>query len=178
MKTKIDGILIVEGSSDVSYLSSFLDAQYFITNGLDISKDKIEFLKEASKVNRLIAFTDPDEAGETIKNKLINEIQGICVAFLKGNSRKNYKKHGVAEAKKEDILEALKEYKTDKEIFKEHYNLVSLVSLSENPQKVKDVIIQKYHLIPGNNKSLENQLNILKITKEEIWKLIEVTSTK
>ena len=178
MKTKIDGVLIVEGNSDVSYLSGFLDAQYFVTNGLDISKDKIVFLKEAIKENRLIIFTDPDGAGETIKNKLINEIQGICVAFLRGNSRKNYKKHGVAEAKKEDILEALKEYKTEKEIFRENYNLVSLISLSENPQKNKDIIIQKYHLIPGNNKSLENQLNILKITKEELWKLIEATSTK
>jgi len=178
MKTKIDGVLIVEGSSDVSYLSSFLETTYFITNGLDISKDKIAFLKEASKVNKLIVFTDPDEAGETIKNKLINEIQGICVAFLKGNSRKSYKKHGVAEAKKEDILEALKDHITDKEIFREKYNLVSLISLSENPQKVKDIIIQKYHLISGNNKSLENQLNILKITKEEVWKLIEATSTK
>lgn len=178
MKTKIDGVLIVEGSSDVSYLSSFLDARYFITNGLDISKDKIAFLKEANKVNKLIVFTDPDNAGESIKNKLINEIQGICVAFLKGNSRKKYKKHGVAEAEKEDILEALNEHISDKEIFKEHYNLVSLISLSDNPQKVKDIIIQKYHLIPGNNRSLENQLNILKITKEELWKLIEVTSTK
>ena len=178
MKTKIDGVIIVEGSNDVSYLSNFLDALYFTTNGLDLSKDKIEFLKEASKVNKLIVFTDPDNAGESIKNKLINEIQGIYVALLSGSSRKNYKKHGVAEAKKEDILEALKEYKTDKEIKRINYDLVSLISLSENPQKVKDIIVQKYHLISGNNKSIENQLNILKVKKEEVWKLIEVTSTK
>lgn len=178
MKTIIDGVLIVEGSSDVSYLSSFLDAQYFVTNGLDVSKDKIAFLKEANKVNKLIVFTDPDGAGENIKNKLINEIQGIYVAFISGDSRKNYKKHGVAEAKKEEILNALKEHITDKKIIRINYNLTALISLNENPRKIKETIIKKYHLIPGNNKNIENQLNILKISKEELWKLIEVTSMK
>ena len=56
--------------------------------------------------------------------------------------------------------------------------MIDINLIRENPQKVKDIIIQKYHLISGNNKSLENQLNILKITKEEVWKLIEATSTK
>lgn len=178
MKTKIDGVLIVEGANDVSYLSSFLDALYFITNGLDISIDKIKFLKEASKVNKLIILADPDEAGENIRNKLKKEIEGIYVALINGKSRLNYKKHGVAEAKKEDILEALNQYKTDKDLVKEKYDLAKYISLSGEPKKIKDIIINKYHLIHGNNKNIENQLNILKIKKEEVWKLIDQTSMK
>ena len=178
MKTKIDGVLIVEGSNDVSYLSSFLDAQYFVTNGLDISQEKINFLLEVSKVNKLIIFTDPDEAGENIKNIIQKSINGTYVASISGLSRKNYKKHGIAEAQKNDILEALNPFVTDKEIFREKYNLSHLVSLSENPGENKQKIIQKYHLIYGNNRSLENQLNILRIKKEEVWKLIAATSTK
>ena len=178
MKTKIDGVLIVEGSNDVSYLSSFLDAQYFVTNGLDISKEKIDFLLKASSVNKLIIFTDPDEAGESIKNTIQKSINGTYVASISGSPRKNYKKHGVAEASKNDILEALKEHVTEQELFKEKYNLSLLVSHSENPEKTRNIIIKEYHLIRGNNKSIENQLNILKIKKEEVWKLIEATSTK
>ena len=53
-------------------------------------------------------------------------------------------------------------------------NVILLLETEENRQK----IIQKYHLIYGNNRSLENQLNILKIKKEEVWKLIAATSTK
>ena len=178
MKTKIDGILIVEGSSDVSYLSSFLDALYFVTNGLDISEEKIDFLLEANKVNKLIIFTDPDDAGKSIKNIIQKSINGTYTASINGLSRKNYKKHGVAEASKNDILEALKPFITDKEIFREKYNLSHLISLSEKPEENKQKIIKKYHLIYGNNRSLENQLNILKIKKEEVWKLIAATSTK
>lgn len=178
MKTKIDGVLIVEGSNDVSYLSSFLDAHYFITNGLDISQEKINFLLEASKVNKLIIFTDPDEAGEKIKNTIQKSINGTYVASISGLSRKNYKKHGVAETTKEEILEALTCFKTDEKLFKENYDLSRLVSLGNNPEKIRNIIIQNYHLIHGNNKSIENQLNILKIKKEEVWKLIELTSTK
>ena len=178
MKTKIDGVLIVEGSNDVSYLSSFLDAYYFVTNGLDISQEKIDFLLQASKVNKLIIFTDPDEAGENIKNIIQKSINGTYVASISGLSRKNYKKHGVAEASKNEVLEALRDFKTDKDLFKENYNLSLLVSLSDNPEKVRNKIIQNYNLVRGNNKSVENQLNILKIKKEEVWKLIEATSTK
>ena len=63
-KINIDGVLIVEGKDDVSYLSSFINALFFTTNGYDINTKKIAFLKEAAKVNKLIVFTDPDEAGE------------------------------------------------------------------------------------------------------------------
>ena len=83
-----------------------------------------------------------------------------------------------AEAKKEEILNALKEHITDKKIIKINYNLAALISLNENPRKIRETIIKKYHLIPGNNKNIENQLNILKVSKEELWKLIEVTSMK
>ena len=178
MKTKIDGVLIVEGASDVAYLSSFLDALFFTTNGYDLSSDKIAFLKEASKVNKLIIFTDPDEAGKTIKNNIQKVINATYTASISGLSRKNYKKHGVAEARKSEVLEALKEHITEQEIFKENYNLSTLISLSENPKNNRHIIIDKYHLVPGNNKSIENQLNILKVKKEEVWKLIAATSTK
>ena len=178
MKTKINGLLIVEGSSDVGYLSSFINAKFFVTNGLDISQEKIEFLLNASKVNKIIIFTDSDEAGERIKNTIQKSINGTYVASISGNSRKNYKKHGVAEAHKNEVLEVLKPFITEEELFNEKYNLSHLVSLSEMPEENRQKIIQKYHLIHGNNKSIENQLNILKIKKEEVWKLIEATSTK
>ena len=45
MKKKIDGVLIVEGKTDVSYLSSFIDTFFLTTNGYDLSEEKIDFLK-------------------------------------------------------------------------------------------------------------------------------------
>ena len=171
-KIKIDGVLIVEGKADVSYLSSFVDAYFFTTNGYDLDTSKIAFLKEASKVNKLIIFTDSDDAGEVIRNRLKNEINPIFEAKTSGKSRKNYKKCGVAEQSKESVIEALKNYMTEKEINRYNYRLVGLVSLSSNPANQKEKLVNKYRLIDGNIKSLENQLNILKILPKEVEELL------
>ena len=170
MKKKIDGVLIVEGTSDVAYLSGFLDALFFVTNGCDINNEKLDFLSRANKVNNLIVFTDPDKAGEGIRNSIKNKIDGVFEAKIEKTARKNYKKTGVAEADKNSVLSALEKYISDKEIYREKYDLSNLISLAENPSKKREEIVNKFGLIMGNNKSLENQLRILKISKEELWK--------
>ena len=171
-KIKIDGVLIVEGKSDVSYLSSFIDAYFFITNGYDLSADKIEFLKEASKVNKLIIFTDNDDAGEVIRKRLKTEINQVFEAKSEKIVRNNYKKSGVAESTQEVIIDALKAYVTDREITRYNYNLVNIISLSDEPCKYKEKLIGKYRLINGNLKSIENQLNILHISPKEVEETI------
>lgn len=170
MKKKIDGVLVVEGASDVAFLSSYFEALFFITNGYDVNKEKLGFLSRASKVNRIIIMTDPDKAGETIENKIKNTISGVFTAKIRKNSRKNYKKLGVAESSIKEVEEALKDYITDKELFNQNYELSTLISLDKNPAQKREEIVRKFGLINGNNKSLENQLRILKITREELWK--------
>ena len=76
----------------------------------------------------------------------------------------------MAESSKEEILKALSPYFGETSPFKENYDLTTLISLSENPSAKRDEIIRKYRLIKGNNKSIENQLRILKVSKEELWK--------
>ena len=170
MKNNVDGVIIVEGSNDASFISSLVNAHIFVTNGYDLSKEKIAFLKEVSKISRIIAMSDPDDAGECIRNRLKNEIDGVSTVLISSKSRKNYKKHGVAEATIKEVLEVLQPYFTSKPLFEEKYNLVSLISLSENPKVKREEIVKKYHLVNGNNKFLESQLKMLKITKEELWK--------
>ena len=171
-KINIDGVLIVEGKDDVSYLSSFVNALFFTTNGYDVSQEKVTFLKEASKVNKLIIFTDPDEAGEKIRNTLKNQLLGAFEAKCEIIVRKNQKKFGVAEMAKSAIIEALRGFTTTTEFRANNYRLSTLISLSKNPKEAKDKLISKYRLIDGNNKSLENQLNILKISPQEIKELL------
>lgn len=171
-KTNIDGVLIVEGSNDVSYLSSFVNALFFITNGYDLNDRKIEFLKEAAKANKLIIMTDPDEAGEKIRNKLKETIKPIFDTKIDKITRKNTKKCGVAELTKECILSTLEPYISSNPSTVTHYDLVSLLSLSKKPKDIREKLVDKYRLIDGNNKALENQLNILKISKEEIEEFI------
>ena len=171
-KINIDGVLIVEGKDDVSYLSSFVNALFFTTNGYDVSQEKIAFLKEAAKVNKLIIFTDSDDAGEKIRNVLKTQLLGVFEAKCEKIVRKNQKKFGVAEMEKATIMEALKNFITTTELKTNNYHLSTLISLSSNPTEAKNKLISKYRLIDGNNKSLENQLNILNINPQEVEELL------
>ena len=158
----IDGVLVVEGKSDVSYLSSFINTNYFITNGYDISEEKLEFLELVSKVNKVIILTDNDEAGLQISDKIKSRICGVFVVKTAKLTRKNYKKSGVAETKKEEIIKVLEPFFT-KLFNKVNYYLTSIISLSKNPEEKRKQIVNEYRLIEGNNKFLEEQLNMLKV---------------
>ena len=70
MKYFINKIIVVEGKEDASYLSSFIEAEYVITNGYDIPKEEIDYLNEASKHTDILVLVDPDEAGRQIEEKL------------------------------------------------------------------------------------------------------------
>ena len=168
-KLIVPSIIVVEGEGDKAFLSSFIKSYFFVTNGLDISEVKLEFLKLASKRKDIIILTDNDEAGERIRNKINSVIKSAKNVKISGFSRKNYKKTGVAESTQEEIISLLKDYSTTMDFEVINYELNSLVSLSQNPSEIRDQIISKYHLIRGNNKSVENQLNILGITKEELY---------
>ena len=43
MKNNINAVLVVEGKSDVAYLSNYINTLFFITGGYDINDKKIEF---------------------------------------------------------------------------------------------------------------------------------------
>ena len=166
----LDGVVVVEGIQDVGFVSSFINTQMFTTNGSDISEEKIDFLSRVADVNRVIVLTDNDEAGERISNKIKSKINKVFVVKTPEIYRKSAKKHGVAETEKNAIIDSLKDFLQEDrgQFIKTDYELNLLISLSENPSEQKNKIIQQYRLLNGNIKYLEKQLQMLKISKEEI----------
>ena len=172
-KLFLNAVLVVEGISDVGFISSFIDAFFFTTNGCDLSNEKLDLLVRISNVRPIILLTDPDKAGLSIQKRIVSEIEGVSVANISGLSRKNYKKHGVAEATKEEIIHVLTPFsvKDSVPLRKANYNLISKLSLAKNPSELKSNLILQYRLIPGNLKSISNQLNMLGISEAEIDKI-------
>ena len=82
MKKIINAIIVVEGKSDVQFLESFIDARFVITNGSDVPRETIEYLKELSKNNKIIVLTDPDSPGKRIRDILNNEIPNLFHAYV------------------------------------------------------------------------------------------------
>ena len=104
---KIDGIIVVEGKSDVSFLSSFINAEFVTTNGSEISKETIDYLKESIKNKDIYVLTDPDSPGERIRKILNENISGLKHCFINKENSIKKGKVGVAESTKEEIINAL-----------------------------------------------------------------------
>ena len=73
-KEKISDLIVVEGKSDIDFLSSFLDADFYKVNGSAINEKDIKYLKEVIKKRDIIVLTDPDYPGLQIRNKINKEI--------------------------------------------------------------------------------------------------------
>jgi ribonuclease M5 len=103
---KIKEIIVVEGKSDYTLLKSFLDVEIIITNGSEISKETLDLIKKANETKGVIILTDPDYPGMQIRNKINQYTSGCKNAFVEKSKAIKGKKVGIAETRKEDILEA------------------------------------------------------------------------
>ena len=106
MKKKLDAILVVEGKSDVAFLSNYLDCEFVTTNGSDVPSSVIEYLKSV-KDKKIIVLTDPDTPGKMIRDKLDENIPNLEHAFINKEHAIKHGKVGVAEADIDEVLEAL-----------------------------------------------------------------------
>ena len=68
MKMHLNGVLVVEGKEDASYLSNYISSEIVVVNGYELDAKTIAYLQG----KKVIALLDPDDAGKTIRNKLNN----------------------------------------------------------------------------------------------------------
>lgn len=175
-KKYIPGVIIVEGKHDVSKLSSFYESIYVITNGYEIPKEEIEFIKALKKGTQIIVLTDNDEAGKKIRSK-VNEIRNDLVN-IEITAPSSSKKKGVAECDNLDIQKALDKYVSNK-INKEEIDLYKLGLIGkENSKELRNYIRNKFNLGNANTNNIKERLNILEIKIEELIKEINDATSK
>ena len=174
MKKIIDGIIVVEGTNDVSYLSSFIDATFVSLNGLEIKN--LEFLKRAAKEKPIYLLTDSDQEGERIRERVKKEIP-VCIDVIVDASKCNKNgKHGVFECEIGEIYRVFSKYFTD---FTENLENIDLrkisqkISLSKNPNELRNYIADKLGIENCNNKTFIKRLQLLNIKEEEIEQIIK-----
>ena len=171
---KIDGIIVVEGKTDVSFLSSFIDAEFVTTNGSEISKDIINYLKNSKK--DIYVLTDPDSPGERIRKILDENISGLHHCFVKKENSIKNGKVGVAESTREEIEKALVNYITTKEIKEGSLTMDDLVNLGlsgcNDAEENRNKIIEKLNLGHCNAKTFLKRLNYRDINIDELRKLL------
>ena len=161
-----DGIIVVEGTGDSSFLSSFIDALYIETNGFDLNDKEIDFLSHSSK--RTIILTDSDEAGKIIRKNILKQIpDAISVEVDLKRCNKNGK-HGVAECDKEEIIKSLNKYLTTTKSSVGSIKNSDLIDAGVCNKTVRKYICDELHLGVCNQKELLNRINRLGIDIKDL----------
>lgn len=176
---KLDALIVVEGKTDVSFLSSFIDSNFYFIHGLGLSRNDINFIKIIVKYKEVILLLDPDNIGNKIRSKIIKECPIVSNAYiLKKESIKN-NKVGVAESNKEAIIKAL-ENRTivngyNKKIVSE-YTLNDLFVLGlygkDNSKVLRNKILKNYNLTYLSKLNFLFLINTIGLKKEKIECLI------
>ena len=74
---KYTALIVVEGKTDKDLIDSFLDCDIITTNGSDVSRETINFIKEAATKRKVIVLTDPDAPGSRIRSIQNDNIPGL-----------------------------------------------------------------------------------------------------
>jgi len=173
MKKILDGIIVVEGKTDVAFLSSFIDAEFVITNGSDIPETTINYLKNTNK--KIYVLTDPDFPGKRIRDVLDQNIPNLNHCFISKENSIKHGKVGVAEGEINEILHAIENSFVQK---KENAGTLTMDDLfelgltgSQTSAEKRKIVAEKLNLGFCNAKTFLKRLNANNITKEDIAKI-------
>lgn len=178
MKNKYNFLIVVEGKTDIDFLSSFIDADFYSVNGSAVSEQDFDFINKCLEVEDVVILTDPDYPGIYIRNKINENCKGVKNAFVRKEVSIKKGKVGVAESTKEEVLDALNNVQGFNSNKKGNLIISDLYELGllggEDSFKKRKYISEKYHLGYVNGKNLLKRLNILGINKEELIKEGEI----
>ena len=171
MKYYFDGVIVVEGTGDSSYLSSFIEAMYVESNGCDIKKCDVDFLAHCGK--RIILLLDSDEAGELIRKRLHGKLPtSIDVRVDISKCNKN-NKHGIAECDKEEIIKSLRDYIGTIPSNKGQLTTADLIGVGIDSPAKRQHLSDELHIGTSSNKEFIKRINFLGIGIKELKATLE-----
>lgn len=174
---KIKEVIVVEGHHDTNVLKQYFDCETIETNGLSLSLETIELIREAKEKYGVIIFTDPDHPGEKIRAKINEQIKGCKNAYIEKNKAKTSHKVGVEHASRADLEEALCHCFTYAETPSVTFTMEDLLQLGlqgrVDSSKRRAYLGKIYHLGKPNAKTLLKRLNLLQLSASEVREQLE-----
>lgn len=177
VKEKIIETIVVEGKDDEAAIKRAVICDVIITRGFGIDEAIFKRIEKAAEMSGVIVFTDPDFAGERIRERISKRVSGCKHAFL-SQSEATYKTDiGIENASPESILKALKKVRTirteasvtfdKRDLFR--YELEGF----EHSAQRRNLIGSELGIGYCNAKQFLNRLNHYGVTKDEFIKAIE-----
>lgn len=106
--TRIKESIVVEGRDDEIAILAAVEANVICTHGYGIKQSTLDEIKTAYESCGVIVFTDPDHAGQKIREKVLSVCPDAKQAFLTKDQALKDGDIGIENAKPEDIIAALK----------------------------------------------------------------------
>ena len=170
MKIYLNGILVVEGKEDASYLSNYISSEIVTTNGFEISKETVSYLKD----KKIIVLTDPDEAGKNIRNKLNELLPNSINVEVDIKKCVRNTKNGVAECDIDEVLTKLKPFATNQKDTESDISLTDLYNLGlMNNKDLRERACKKLNLGKCNAKTMYKRLLNNNIKLEQLCEIIK-----
>ena len=168
---KIKESIVVEGRHDEARLKEIVDAHIVITSGENMSQQTLKQLKELNELHGIIIFSDPDNPGKRLRQKILNEIPNAKQAFLAQSVARHKRKVGIEHASKEAILEAL-QHVVEPNLDKSDITMNDLMEhqLIYHPDAAqkRQILAHKYHMSEGNAKQFLKQCHLFGIQKKDL----------
>jgi len=169
---KSEALIVVEGKTDKDLIGSFLDCDIITTNGSEVSRETLDFIKEASKKRTIIVLTDPDAPGKRIRDLVTQAVPAALNAFIPKEKAIKHHKVGVAESSKAVILEALANLIPTKGKPSSNITPKDLYELGllgqDNSTALRHRLELKLHLGHTNGKSLLKRCQALGLSKKDL----------
>ena len=178
MKHKIEGVIVVEGTSDIAFLSSFIEADFVSVNGSAVTPTELNYLVTIADVKPVYVLTDPDYPGLKIRQMIHDNVPKAIDVFIPKEAAMKRGKLGVAESSQAVVLKAIQHAQlTDAPRAKigtlTAYDLMRLKLIVHPEAKQRRSKLEAVFAIGfTNGKTLLKRLNQLNITTSMIAKAL------
>ncbi len=109
---RVKETIVVEGKDDEAAVKKALNCEIIITRGFGLNESIFKRIEHAAKTTGIIVFTDPDFAGERIRERISKRIPNCKHAFLSREDAEYKGNIGIENASPESIIEAISKVRT------------------------------------------------------------------
>ena len=170
MRVFLNGVLVVEGKEDASYLSNYIASEIVVVNGYELNKETISYLKS----KEVILLLDPDEAGKNIRKKLNELLPNVHNVEVDISKCSRNSKNGIAECEIDEVLTKLKQYIINRNNEESDIKESDLYNLGlTNNKGLRNKVCEKLNLGHCNGKTLYKRLVINNVKLKDLCEIIK-----
>ena len=176
MKQRIHEVIVVEGRDDIDAVGKAVDADIIATHGYGIRQETIDRIRHAYETRGIIILTDPDHAGQRIRQRLTELFPDALQAYISRTEALSEHDIGVENASPEVILKALEAAGRTCETREAEYDAGDLIryglSGGRGSRELRDRLGRKLGIGYGNAAAFLKRLNGYGINREDLEKAL------